>query len=104
MTKENYQLRFLPLFEKDLNAIVDYISQSLQNPRAAHRLLSAVEGAINDRLARPLAFPASPSIHKRRHPYYYIRVKNLIIFYVVIGNTMEVRKILYSKRNFDDFL
>ena len=44
MTKENYQLRFLPLFEKDLNAIVDYISQSLQNPRAAHRFLSAVEG------------------------------------------------------------
>lgn len=103
MTKENYQLRFLPLFEKDLNAIVDYISQSLQNPRAAHDLLNAVERA-DTKLARPLAFPAYPSIHKRRHPYYYIRVKNLIIFYVVLGNTMEVRRILYSKRNFEDLL
>ncbi|AWN18343.1 type II toxin-antitoxin system RelE/ParE family toxin [Streptococcus sobrinus] len=103
MTKENYQLRFLPLFEKDLNAIVDYISQSLQNPRAAHDLLNAVERA-DTRLARPLAFPAYPSLNERRHPYYYIRVRNFIIFYVVLGNTMEVRRILYSKRNFEDLL
>lgn len=31
-------------------------------------------------------------------------VKNYTIFYVVKDNTMEVRRILYSKRNLDKFI
>ncbi len=35
MSRKHYELRFLPLFEHDLNEIVDYITyRSLQNKRA----------------------------------------------------------------------
>ena len=41
-----YELRFLPLFQEDLNAIVDYITGQLQNPNAAGRLIDDVEKGI----------------------------------------------------------
>ena len=79
MNQKTYKLRFLPLFEYDLNEIVDYIAIHLKNPDAAERLVSDIE--------------------ERQHPYYRIQVRNFMIFYVVIGDIMEVRRILYSRRN-----
>jgi len=40
----------------------------------------------------------------RNYPYYRINVRNFSIFYVVIDDTMEVRRLLYSKRNIDELL
>lgn len=99
MDERQYKLRFLPLFEDDLNEIVDYISVHLGNPIAAERLVDGVERAIHERLACPEAFPPYRSTRERRYPYYQIPVKNYMIFYVVIGNVMEVRRILYSRRD-----
>lgn len=101
---KRYKLVFLPLFENDLNEIVDYITINLQNPIAAERLIDNVESAIQKRLQAPLAFPEYHSAKKRQHTYYRIDVKNFSIFYVVIDDTMEVRRILYSKRNLDRLL
>lgn len=95
-----YELRILPLFEEDLNEIIDYIAFQLQNPTAAENLVDAVEAAIQERRHCAEAFEPYHSVKERRYPYYRIPVKNFTIFYVVIENTMEVRRILYSKRNF----
>ena len=38
MNEKHYKLRFLPLFEEDLNEIVDYITNRLKNPIAADAL------------------------------------------------------------------
>ena len=46
MSEKRYELRFLPLFEEDLNEIVDYITLRLRNPAAANVLVDAVEEAI----------------------------------------------------------
>ena len=47
---KNYNLTFLPLFEEDLNQIVDYISLQLKNPKAALQLADQVYTAIQERL------------------------------------------------------
>ena len=99
MSEKRYELRFLPLFEEDLNEIVDYITLRLRNPAAANALVDAVEEAINERLTCAEAFEPYHSSRERRYPYYRIYVKNFIVFYVVIGNVMEVRRILYGKSN-----
>ena len=44
---KKYKLRYLPLFEYDLNEIVDYIAVHLKNPDAAERLVSDMESAIH---------------------------------------------------------
>ena len=104
MEEKTYKLSFLPLFEEDLNEIVDYISITLKNPGAAHRLVNDIESAILKRLDTPLIFAPFKSSKQRKHPYYRINVRNFSIFYVVIGDTMEVRRIIYSKRDIDSML
>ena len=99
MDGKHYKLSILPLFEDDLNEIVDYISVRLQNPIAAEDFVDAVENAIQDRLSCAEAFEPYYSAKERRYPYYRIQVKNYTIFYVVIGDTIEVRRIVYSRRD-----
>lgn len=101
---KRYELRYLPLFQQDLLEIVDYISHVLKNPEAASQLINEVEKAILKRLQNPLAYEAYKSSKKRNYPYYRIYVKNYIIFYVIIDNIMEVRRIMYHKRNYFQIL
>lgn len=99
MNEKNYKLRYLPLFEEDLIAIVDYVIMKLKNPQAAEELVRDVECAIYERLNNPEAFEPYHSLKDRYNSYYRIYVKNYVIYYVVINNVMEVRRILYKARN-----
>ena len=91
-----YKLRILPLFEEDLNEIVDYFSLQLENPVAA---LALVDDAIKERTSCADAFEPYRSAKERKYPYYRIYVRNYVIFYVVIDDVMEVRRILYNRRD-----
>lgn len=104
MKDNDYQLRILPLFEHDLNQIVDYITQTLSSPEAAIRLVDEVQLAITERVNHPTIFEPFRSTRQRKYPYYVIRVRNYSIFYVIIDQVMEVRRILYNKRNFNHLL
>ncbi|MEY8360291.1 type II toxin-antitoxin system RelE/ParE family toxin [Anaerotruncus colihominis] len=99
MNDKPYKLSILPLFEEDLNQIVDYISHRLKNPIAAENFVDEVEKAIYERLTCAESFEQYHSVRERQYPYYRIQVRNYSIFYVVIGDTMEVRRIIYSRRN-----
>ena len=99
MNEKHYKLRFLPLFEEDLNEIVDYITHRLKNPIAAEALISDVQTAIHDRLSCAEAFEQYHSAKERQYPYYRITVRNYTIFYVVMDDVMEVRRIIYSRRD-----
>jgi toxin-antitoxin system, toxin component, relE family len=101
---KKYKLSFLPLFESDLIEITDYITNNLNNPEVALRLVDDIEIAINRRLETPLAFAPYPTSKNRPYPYYRINIRNFSVFYVVIGDTMEVRRVLYAKRNIDNLL
>ena len=102
MSEKRYKLSFLPLFEDDLNDIADYISVRLKNPIAADALVDDVQKAIRERLACAEAFEQYHSAKERLYPYYRIYVRNYTIFYVVIGDVMEVRRIIYSRRDIPD--
>ena len=104
MGGKKYKLQFLPLFEEDLNKIVDYIAFELQNPTAAENLADAVQQAIEERVPFAESFEPYHSARERKYPYYRITVKNYTVFYVVIGNTMEVRRILYRGRDWRNML
>jgi plasmid stabilization system protein ParE len=99
-----FTLRYLPIVERDLAAARDYILHELHNPTAALRLIDDTYKAIMERLKNPLSFQPYPSVRKRKHLYYPIYIRNFIVFYVVIGNIMEVRRFLYSKRNLNKII
>lgn len=97
------RLRFLPLFYSDLEETVDYIAGTLKNPDAAEDLVDAVFKEIEARLPVADSFEQYQSSYEPELPYYHIRVRNYLVFYVVIqeakGKIMEVRRLLYNKRN-----
>ena len=99
MNEKKYKLRYLPHFEYDLNEIVDYITDHLKNSDAAERLVSDIESAIHERLNCPTSFEPYHSVKERQYPYYRIQVRNFTIFYVIIEDVMEVRRVLYSRRD-----
>ncbi len=98
MSKQ-YTLRYLPIAVRDLKQIVDYIQYTLQNPIAAENTLNRIEQAILDCKEMPESFKIWESKKKREHPYYRLNIGNYTVWYVVIDTVMEVRRILYSKRN-----
>ena len=104
LNKQTFKLTFLPLFEEDLLEVTAYITNTLQNPNSAHRLVDDIELAIVKRLEMPLSFAPYQSSKIRNYPYYKINVRNFSIFYVVIDDTMEVRRLQYSKRNIDELI
>ena len=98
--KSNYNIRYSPLFYKDLNKIILYIKNELNNIEAANDLLNEIENSILNRITLPTSYEPYMSSKERKNVYYRVYVKNYIIFYVVIDNVMEVRRILYGKRDF----
>lgn len=104
MASKQYKLKYLPHFERDLDEIVGYITFQLANPTAAMDLVNDIESAILERLNNPLSFEAFPSKRNRQYPYYRIYVNNFTIYYVVIDDVIEVRRILYNKRNANNII
>ncbi len=98
------ELRYSPLFYEDLDKITDYILLELKNGLAAKTLVANAEKAINKRLLSPLSTAVHRSVTYRPHPYRKILVDNYLIFYVVIDNTMIIRRMLYGRRDLDRIL
>ena len=101
---EPYKLRYLPLFWEDLSQAASYIAFDLNNPAAANRLVDNVEMGILEHLKNSTLASTYPSTRKRPRPYYRFYVGNYIVFYVVIGNIMEVRRLLYKSRDIESII
>ena len=102
--KEKYTLRYLPTFYEDLEQKVIYISEKLNNPKAANDLLKSVEEAILKRLPNAESFEKYHSKRERKYTYYRIYVNNYVVYYVVIDDEgqdkiMEIRRFLYDKQD-----
>lgn len=75
-----------------------YIADRLKAPRTALELLDALEEAIA-RLDRfPLSCPAYQPLRPLDAEYRMLPVRNFLVFYVVLEDTVEVHRILYCKR------
>lgn len=94
-----YQVRYLPLFWDDLNSAVTYIARVLQSPMAASRLLDRTETAILDHAQSPTMAPVYRTKRHHDQPHYWFPIGNYMVFYVVIGDVMEVRRLLYGTRD-----
>ena len=105
-----YKLEYLPLFHKDLEEKLGYITNTLNNPQAAKDLLDLVEHKILERQPIAEAFEQYKSKKDRKYPYYRIYVRSYIVFYVVKETAnpnvkiMEVRRFLYGRQNLPKWL
>lgn len=99
-----YKLSYLPLFWEDLSSAASYIAHDLHNPSAARKLVDDVERGILAHVDNPTMAPTYHSTRNRPHPYHYFKVGNYLVFYVVLDDTVEVRRILYRARDLDSLI
>lgn len=95
-----YTIKYTDTFIKQFNNILKYFIYKLQNKIAAENFYNEVIKEIEKRSEYPESFEKYNSSRKRKNTYYRIYVKNYTIFYTIKDNTMRVRLILSSRRNF----
>ena len=101
----DYTLRYLPIAKQDLVDAINFILNEYKNPIAAENTLDKIEQAIMQRLEDgPESFAIWQSAKKREYPYRRINVGNYTVWYVVIDNVMEIRRIQPARRNEELFL
>lgn len=101
---KKYHIRYFPLFYKDLNKITNYIIYKLNNKIAANNLIDEIEYEIKKRAYNPENYEKYKSSKNRKDTYYKLYIKKYIVFYIVKDDIMEVRRILYSRRNFNKLI
>ena len=101
MANKKYEIKYLPTFISQFNNILYYITYELKNKIAADNFYNEVVKQIERRSNASEAYEVFKTIKNNKIKYYKINVRKYTIFYVVKDNVMEIRRIYYSKRNFD---
>ena len=104
MDERPYRYEFSPLAEWDLNDIFDYISLELSSPQAAERLIDNIQTAIEQVCDFPFSRPLVSNKVLRKKGYRLLVVQNFNLFYIVECHTVIIRRILYSRRNYESLL
>jgi addiction module RelE/StbE family toxin len=101
-----YDLQIMPMAEEDLDGIFDYITNKLEAPVAANRLMEKIEKSI-------LSLKNSPRIGSKcrdetlnKKGYRKLMVDNYIAFYLVNDEdrTVIIMRIMYGRRNYTALL
>jgi plasmid stabilization system protein ParE len=99
-----YKLAYLPSALSDLNNIVKYISNDLDAPMTAAKLRLEFDQKISNLRKNPLRYRVYIPLLKLKHEYRKLPVKSYSVFYIVKKDTVEIHRILYSRRNIDAIL
>lgn len=101
-----YKLSYLPLANRDIADVVNYIADELFAPKAALDLLDVLDKSIS----RLRDFPYSCRVYQPVKPleqeYRIMPIKNYAVFYTVDEQKkiVEITRVIYAKRDFDNQL
>ena len=71
------------------------------NKIASVNLVDEINKSVNNHLQYPIGFKKYVSKNNPEEVYYKIQVKNFTVFYAVIEDVMECRRIIYSHRDLE---
>ncbi len=96
-----YAIQYLPSALEDLKEIVRYISNTLQNPKAADNLGREIIEKVDLIADFPYSAPHYTPIKPLAYEYRKLLVKNYFVFYRVNEEekTVTVARVIYAKRN-----
>lgn len=99
-----YKLKYLPLAQKDLRYIINYIAENLKAPKTAMDLVDALDNSIY----RLQQFPYSCKVYQPIQPleaeYRMLIVKKYLVFYVVTEHEVEIHRIIYAKMDIKNLI
>lgn len=99
---EKYKLIIFPAAQRDMQDMVDYLNEL--SPQAALSSYDEIIERISTLVQLPLRCPLMKSPVLRAKGYRVLVVNNYLVFYVVNDKTVEIRRILYGKRQYEPLL
>ena len=99
---EPYEVKIFSSAQNDLREIVDYLN-TLSHV-VAIRYYDLIVEKIGTLATMPERCPPARDTQLRLRGYRTLLIKNYIVFYVINGKTVEVRRILFARRQFERLL
>jgi len=99
---KEYSIRIFSEAESDLDDIADYLATLSE--QAALKYYDLIVEAIGTLKTMPERCPLVKDTQLRLRGYRTLLVKNDIAFYIVKGETVEIRRILYARRQYEGLL
>lgn len=99
---ETYKIKIYPAAKQDLLDIIDYLNTL--SPDAALRYYDLLTEEIASLSYMPERCPHPKDLALAAKGYRCMVVKKYLVFYVVTGDTVQIRRILYGRRDYSSLL
>lgn len=99
-----HKLIYLPLAQKDLRDIINYIADILKAPKAARDLVDLLDSSISRLALFPYSCKVYQPIEPLKDEYRVLPVKNYLVFYVANEQEVEIHRIVYAKMNLEKLI
>ncbi|MDO9535662.1 MAG: type II toxin-antitoxin system RelE/ParE family toxin [Bacillota bacterium] len=96
---DKYKIRIYPNAKTDLKDIISYINTL--SPQAALKYYDLVVEKIGSLVEMPDRCPFVRDIVLKAKGYRYLIVENYLVFFVIKDDMVQIRRIIYGKRNFE---
>lgn len=99
---ETYKIKIFPIAKQDLEEVIGYLNTL--SPDAASKYYDLLVEEIASLSKMPERCPKPKDLALAVKGYRYLIVKNYLVFYVIIGDTVQIRRILYARRDYSALL
>lgn len=99
---DSYEIKIYPAAKQDLLDIIDYLNTIA--PDAALRYYDQLTEQIASLAQMPERCLHPKDLALAAKGYRYLIVQNYLVFYIVSGRTVQIRRILYGKRDYRTLL
>ena len=99
---EQYEVRIFPSAQQDLLDVIDYLNTL--SKEAALNYYDQLTSEISSLSIMPERCPRPRDLALAAKGYRYLVVGNYLVFYVVSGNIVQIRRILYARRDYKQLL
>ena len=99
---ETYKVKIFPTAKQDLEEVIGYLNTL--SPDAASKYYDLLVEEIASLSKMPERCPKPKDLALAAKGYRYLIVKNYLVFYVIIGDTVQIRRILYARRDYSALL
>jgi len=96
---EEYNVRISPAAQNDFLDIADHLSALA--PEEAARYYESFMENMSMLSTAPESCPLARDAQLRLRGYRMLPIENHIVFYVINGKTVELRRILYARRQYE---
>ena len=97
-----YKVTIFPTAQNDLREIVDYLNTLSCD--IAIRYYDLFIEKVASLTTMPERCPLARDTQLRLRGYRMLLIENYIVFYVINGTTIEIRRILYARRQYEGLL